>query len=182
VHVQKGTFVIFDDLVASKPATFQWLLHAHDKIDIDGKVLSVRRNPATMKVHMLLPKHMKISQTDKYDPEPEKLKLRRLKLKKTWHLTASTKTAAVKGQFLTVLQVHDANVAGDLAKVKLLEGKGAVGVLLTKADGTVDTIGFRVDVEADEVSCGGITSASRVFAEGRDGDGKTVRTLNIPVD
>ncbi|MHC4798438.1 MAG: DUF4962 domain-containing protein, partial [Planctomycetota bacterium] len=28
VHVRPGIFVIFDDLVAAKPATFQWLLHA----------------------------------------------------------------------------------------------------------------------------------------------------------
>ena len=32
VHVRPGVFVMFDDLRAAKPATFQWLLHAYQEI------------------------------------------------------------------------------------------------------------------------------------------------------
>ena len=33
--MRPGVFVIFDDLVASKPSSFQWLMHAHEKIAVD---------------------------------------------------------------------------------------------------------------------------------------------------
>ncbi|MGB2824745.1 MAG: DUF4962 domain-containing protein, partial [Phycisphaerae bacterium] len=69
--VQGAVFVMFDDLVAAKASTFQWLLHAHDRIEIDGQVLRVRRDPAAMDVHLLMPEGVRLSQTDKYDPQPE---------------------------------------------------------------------------------------------------------------
>jgi len=81
--------VIFDDLAAVKPSTFQWLLHARDRIEIDGRVLRVRRDPAAMDVHLLLPRKVRFSQTDKYDPQPEAMSGRG-RYSDTWHLTAGT--------------------------------------------------------------------------------------------
>ena len=180
VHVRPGTFILFDDLVAPKAATFQWLLHAHDRIGVEGRVLTVRREPAAMKVHMLLPRQLDISQTDKYDPEPEDEKVKGIKWQKTWHLTASTMEPAAAGQFLAVLMVHRGSAAVDLPEVKRLEGRGAVGVKLTRPDGATDTVVFRADADAKRVTCGGLTSDARVFAEGTDKAGRTVRTFRHP--
>jgi hypothetical protein len=128
---------------------------------------------------MLLPKNITISQTDKYDPEPEVVKLRRLNIKKTWHLTASTTKPATNGQFLTVLAVHHQNAEKDLPKIKLIEGTGAVGVTLTKPDRTIDTVAFRTDPDMKELTCNQIGSKARVFAQGRDKNGKPIRNLDI---
>ena len=179
VHVRPGIFVIFDDLVAAKPATFQWLLHAHDKIEIEGQVLRVRRDPAAMDVHVLLPKKIKLSQTGKYDPEPETLKVKRGRFENTWHLTAGTMAPAETAQFLTVFLVRRKGAESSLPKVTLVKGKGAVGVTLAMPGGGKETVAFRTDAAPGSVSCGGLTSTARVFAQGRDKSGKVTRILKI---
>lgn len=179
VHVQPGTFVIYDDLEAPEPSTYQWLLHAHDRIGIDGSVLTVRREPAAMRVSMLLPRDVAITQTDTYEPPVEVLDGRPQGYD-TWHLTASTREPAETGRFLTVLQVHRADDAVKLADVELVEGTKAIGVQLTSADGVCDIVAFRTDGQAGKITCGPLTSRARVFAERHDKDGRTVRTFEIP--
>jgi len=178
VHVRPGVFVIFDDLAAVKPSTFQWLLHALDRIEIDGRVLRVRRAPAAMDVHLLLPRKVRLSQTDKYDPPPEAMSGRG-RYAATWHLTAGTVGRAPAARFLSVFLVHKEGTAAKLPKVHLLGGKGAVGVRLAMPGGAEDVVCFRTDAKAEQVSCGRLTSGARVFAEGRDKSGKTARELRI---
>ena len=81
VHVRPGIYVMYDDLAAPKPATFQWLLHTYDKININGQHLIARRGKALMDVDLLLPNDAAISQNNKYEPEPEEQKLRKLNWK-----------------------------------------------------------------------------------------------------
>ena len=182
VHVRDGIFVIFDDLVAAKPARFQWLLHAHDRFAIAGRTLTVRRDPADMTVHILLPspKDLKLSQTDEYDPPPEQHKTRPREYKKTWHLTAATTRSATAAQFLTVFIVRHKDRPQALPQVTLARGKGAVGVTLTHPGGGSDVVAFRTDPSAREVSCAHLKSPARVFAEGTDPSGKTTRSLAVP--
>jgi hypothetical protein len=180
VHVRPGIFVMFDDLVAGDPSTFQWLLHAHDRIGIDGPVLHVRRDPAAMDVHLLLPQQLDISQTDQYDPPPETVPEKHIQYRNTWHLTAATATAATTTQFLSTFVVYRAQGEAKPPEVRLLEGSGAVGVRLARNDGAYDVVAFRTDPEAGEVSCGELTSAARVFAGGYDKSGDVVRKLEIP--
>jgi len=142
VHVRPGVFVICDDLVAAKPATFQWLLHAHDRVRLDGSVLRVRRDPAAMDVHMLLPKQPVLSQTDKYTPEPEAHKHKRRDYKNTWHVTVSTKDPAPAATFLNILVVRRKDAPPVLSKVSLIEGKGEIGAELRRPDGRVDRVMF----------------------------------------
>jgi len=178
VHLRPATFVIFDDLAAPKAATFQWLLHAREKIGIDGRVLHVRRDPAAMDVHVLLPQKVRFTQTDKYDPEPEG-SVGRGRYVNTWHLTAATAAPAETARFLTVFLVRRSDRKTKLPTVRLAAGKGAVGVVLTMPDGSREVVAFRTDPRAKQVSCGGLTSDGRVFAEGRDGNGKVTHALRI---
>jgi len=173
-----AVFVLFDDLVAAKAATFQWLLHAMDKIDVGGRVLRVRREPAAMDVHVLLPRKVRISQTDQYDPKPEK-SFKGRPYADTWHLTAETTAPAATGRFLTVLVVRRTDAKAKPPTVALVEGAGAVGVRLAMPGGEAQLVAFRTDARAEKVSCGGLTSDARVFAEGRDTSGKMTRTLRI---
>ena len=181
VHVRDGIFVIFDDLLAAKAATFQWLLHAHDRFAITNRTLTVRRDPADMTVHILLPspKDVKLSQTDQYDPPPEQHKTRPREYKKTWHLTAETTTPAITGQFLTVFIVRHKDRPQTLPQVALVPGKGAVGVKLTHPGGGSDVVAFRTDPSGGEVSCAHLKSPARVFAEGKDASGEKARALTI---
>jgi hypothetical protein len=177
VHVRPGAFVIFDDLTATKPATFQWLLHAHEQIAVDEpqQLLTIRHEPAAMEVRLLLPVGLAFSQTDKYEPEPERVK--RGEVRNTWHLTAATTSPNATGRFLTVLTPHRAGSDSPVAKTELVQGDGAVGVRLRFADGAEDVVAFRANAAADTVTCGGLRSDALVFARGRAKDGKVKRRL-----
>ncbi|MCX7825837.1 MAG: DUF4962 domain-containing protein, partial [Verrucomicrobiae bacterium] len=120
LHVRPGVFVMFDDLVAAKPATFQWLLHAYEKIAVEetSRTLSVRRDPAAMEVRFLLPTALSFSQTDRYEPEPERI--RHPDAKNTWHLTAGTTQPGTTAQFLTVLMPHRIGTESSLPKTELV--------------------------------------------------------------
>ncbi len=179
VHVRPGVFVMFDDLAAPQPATFQWLLHAYNAIDIDQSkgVLRVENAPAAMDVHLLLPAEIEFSQTDQYDPPPE---LPADQWRNTWHLTASTTRPQTSQQFLSVMLVHRTDESPELPTVQLVDGTGAMGVRLTASDGAIDTVVFRTDPDAEQIVCDGLTSTGRVFAVGKDATGRSTRRLEIP--
>jgi len=64
----------------------------------------------------------------------------------------------------------------------LLKGKGAVGMTLTMPDGAASTIAFRTNADMKMVTCGGVSSGARVFAERRDKDGQSVCAFHYPTD
>jgi len=179
VHVRPGVFVLFDDLRAAKPARFQWLLHAYHRIQVDeaSQVLRIENAPAAMDVRLLSPRPLEITQTDKYEPEPEPVAGR---WENTWHLAAGTPAPATTAQFLAVLLVHRTGQEDSLPMVELLSGRGAVGVRLTARDRTEDIVAFRTDADAAAVACGGLESDARVFAQGTDKDGHVVRRFTRP--
>ena len=176
VHVRPGIFVLFDDLRAVEPARFQWLLHAYRQIQVNEttRVLRVENDPAAMNVHLLLPDELEFTQTDKYEPEPEPIARQ---WENTWHLTAGTTASAQGKQFLAVMLVHRRGQEATLPAVELVPGTGAVGVRLTARDGAADIVAFRTDEQAAAVACGGIESAARVFAQGKDKDGRLIRSM-----
>jgi hypothetical protein len=179
LHIRPGVFAMFDDLRAAQPASFQWLLHAYNKIRVaeTSRVLRIENAPAAMDVHLLLPDRVNFTQTDKYDPEPESTKGR---WENTWHLTASTPAPARSAHFLAVLLPHRLGQEKTLPKVELVQGTGAVGVRLTARNGTRDLVAFRTDQQAQRVACGGAESACQVFAQGNDPDGRTLRQFTYP--
>jgi hypothetical protein len=174
VHVRPGVFVMFDDLRAADIAQFQWLLHAHNRIDISesDRLLRVTNSPAAMDVHLLLPEALKFTQTDEYDPEPEPTKGSWVN---TWHLTASTATPSRDAYFLAVLLPHREGAEDELPSVELLRGAGSVGVRLKASDGAQDIVAFRVDQRVKVVACGDVESNGQVFAQGKSRDGLVIR-------
>lgn len=174
VHVRPGVFVIFDDLAAPKPATYQWLLHAYDRINVDepSRILDIRREPAAMKTWLLLPADVSFSQTDRYVPEPEPTVR---EPKNTWHLTASTTQPATSGQFLAVLMPHRVGREATLPRAALVRGRGALGARLSFPDGSEELVGFRTDAGAKAIECGGFESDGRVLAGRRDKNGAVTR-------
>ncbi len=179
VHARPGVFVIYDDLAARKPSTYQWLLHAFDKMEISGNRISLRRHKASMDAVVLLPKDAYLSQNDRYDPVPEAIGSQPANYKNSWHLTASTSEQELTGRFLTVLMVQKTGKEARFPNVKLLEGKGCVGVELTYPGGTNETIAFRAEPDG-RIDCAQLQSDARVAAIARDGNGKEVRKLQIP--
>ncbi len=177
LHVRPGVFVIFDDLLATQPSTFQWLLHAYEKMEVDEaqQKLTIHHDPAAMDVKLLLPEKVSFVQDDRYVPEPEQVK--RGDMKNTWHLTAATVNPNLAAQFVSVMMPHRAGREPAVTKTALLQGEGAIGVYLLAADGSDDIVVFRTNPNAGTVSCGGMRSDAQAFALGRTNDGSVKRRL-----
>jgi hypothetical protein len=179
VHARPGIFVIYDDLIAKTPSTYQWLLHAFDKMKISGNRISIRRDRASMDVAVLLPKEVEIAQNDRYDPEPEMVGSKPTNYRNAWHLTVGTAKQEQTGCFLTVLMVGKQGRENLFPKVKLLEGRGCLGVGLAYPGGMNETVAFRTRPDG-HIDCGDLQSDLRVAAVARDGNGKEIRKLQMP--
>jgi hypothetical protein len=182
VHLRPGIFVIFDDLAGKKDSTFQWLLHAYDKIQVEegARRLRIERAPAALDAWMLLPEKVTFQQTDRYVPEPEDTKG---KWDNTWHLTAGSTVPAKRAAFLVVLAVHRVGDEAGIPRVELaVPGEGAAGVRIESKDGSSDLVIFRTDPAAEAVKCAGLETRGRVLAVGKRKDGAETRRLGVGAD
>lgn len=167
VHVRPGIFVIHDDIEAPRPSTFQWLLHAYERIAVDGatRTLRIERAPAAMDVRMLAPDDLAFEQTDRYVPEPEDTQGG---WQNTWHLAAGTVRPEPRARFLAVLLPHRLGQEATLPRVERAGGD-AGGVRLTFPDGAEDVVLFLP----------GAGSRLRVEARGTRKDGTVHRQLSF---
>ena len=113
IHAGRGTFVIIDELAATQAVSFEWNLHALEKMRIDGvkQEVHIRRNKAALRAAFIEPQGLSFTQTDQFVPPPEDEKANQ------WHLRAATaKTSA--SAFIVVMQTHKAEqTPPDLQKV-----------------------------------------------------------------
>jgi hypothetical protein len=105
LFVGRRYFVVFDVVTAKKPSTFQWLMHAREKMDVDESraVITSRKGDASLQAAVIYPRpdDLKLSQTDEYAVPLDKAF--RGKLPGEWHAAVSTKKETNKGIFLTAL-------------------------------------------------------------------------------
>jgi hypothetical protein len=109
--VRPSLVLVVDDLEAPKPAEFQWLMHAPEKLELDesSQTFVSHRRGAEMRVHLITPDGFTFSQTDAWplDPKtgfptadsalPEKL----------WHMTATTRDRSPRRRIAAVMVVRD---------------------------------------------------------------------------
>ena len=105
VYARPGVIVVFDRLRARKAATFQFWLHAESPFEIGAsRTAHLLQGAAACDVRWLAPTDLEITQTDRFDPPPRP----RVKLVQH-HLTATTIDARQSVEFVTVLNVQQAN-------------------------------------------------------------------------
>ena len=166
--------VIYDDLAARDPATFQWWLHAGHRMDIDELTQQVRieAKDAQLDVFFLSPSDLRFSQTDEFTIPPEG------DYPSQWHLTAETTERNDACRFLTVLVPHRADQE-EAAQVKLLSGRGcfAAEVVL---QGRKHVVAFRTDaVGGEPVELGGVSDEGDVLAASWDAAGKVLGSGSV---
>jgi hypothetical protein len=96
--------VLYDELVAAQPATFQFMLHALSAFEIDAKAsrAHVAQPNAGLDVRYLSPVPLAFTQTDGFKPAPT------TEFPNQWHLeTGTTEPRAALGM-ITVLMPHRA--------------------------------------------------------------------------
>jgi hypothetical protein len=92
LFLRPGLFLLLDEIVTPGPARCQWLLHAFEKMDIEGARITSRRRGATLVVHLASPQDLTLAQTDEFDTpynhgSPAAYHSDR---PNHWHLTAAT--------------------------------------------------------------------------------------------
>lgn len=130
-----STVVIYDELEASEPATWDWLLHSHVAFDIDeaaGRCAIERPDKgiaATAHIYSLQP--YRLTQTDRFFRDPTNSDPQQYP--NQWHLTAAFE-ASRANRVLSILQACDT----------------PADELTVRADGNVFELGsWRIEAELD---------------------------------
>lgn len=102
LFIKPEVIIMFDQLEALEPSTFQLLLHSPEEMKINSQHdITLENGAAECKVAILTPDDLEITQTDKFDPPPRP----RVKLKQ-WHLQAGSTEKQEQCQFVTVMRPY----------------------------------------------------------------------------
>ena len=127
IFVKPEVIIVYDRLEAKEPSTYEYWLHAVNKIDIeDQHQIQVRNEDVVCDIDFLTPSGLVFEQTDQYDPNPEpQITLRE------WHLTATTNEKRQKTEFVTVYWPHRAtDEIKKRAVVRSIDGGYALSIEL----------------------------------------------------
>jgi hypothetical protein len=104
IFVKPEFIVVYDRLEAKEPSTYEYWLHAVNKIDAENQHrVQVKNGDVVCDIDFLTPAGLTFEQTDQYDPNPgPQITLRE------WHLTAKTAEKKQKTEFVTVYWPHRA--------------------------------------------------------------------------
>ena len=149
IFVKPELVVVYDRLEAKESSTFEYWLHAINKIDVENQHdIRVRNDDVVCDIDFLTPSGLAFKQTNEYDPKPRA----RIKLRE-WHLTAATAEKKKHTEFVTVYRPHrtgdkvprEANLeqikGGYALKVKLSDGE-FTALLPTDDDATLKAFGL----------------------------------------
>lgn len=136
LFLRPAVILLLDELEAPRPARYQWLLHALEKMELDeaaGTVIS-RRGGASLTVRLACPQGLAFSQTDQFDTPynagnpPEYHEDR----PNQWHFRAETREASAATRILALATVRG---PGEDFRVEPLAHPGWLGLRLTTASG-----------------------------------------------
>jgi hypothetical protein len=142
--------VLYDELAAKEPGTFQFMLHAFQEFVMDeaGAALSLDRAKAGVAVKYLSPAPLTFRQWDGYEPPPDR------NFPNQWHVEAGTQEKRKEIGVFTILMPYRAGQKPEWTAERLESGNAA-GVRI-KRDGKTVTVAFRKGAELGAVSVAGI--------------------------
>jgi hypothetical protein len=173
VFVKPGLVVVYDRLVATEPATFDYWLHAIDKMDApDQHRIRVARGGAVCDIDLLAPAGLKLRQTNQYDPNPRP----RVKLRE-WHLTASTPSKHKTLEFVAVYRPRRKDAAATArAELKKLDGGYALRTRLERGEAVM----LLPSRDGARLSSHGLSGTDEIVVERRgDSPARTVRVKPV---
>lgn len=130
IFVKPDLVVVYDRLEAKEPSTFEYWLHAIEKIAVeDQHNIQVRSEDVVCDIDFLTPTGLTFEQTDQYDPNPRP----RIKSRE-WHLTAAPPEKKKRMEFVTLYRPHRINdpVPGEASLEKI---KGGYALKVKLSDG-----------------------------------------------
>jgi hypothetical protein len=116
LFLRPGLFLLLDEIEATKPSQYQWLLHAFEKMEIHGDQLTSRRRQAMLDVTLACSLGLNLSQTDQFDtPYNHDIpKAYHREKANHWHVTAETAKTSKKTLIAAVMAVYDADEKFDV--------------------------------------------------------------------
>ena len=135
--VKPDIIVIYDELEAAEPSTFQFMLHALKPFELDEENarLAVQFAEAGLVAQYLSPEELSFRQWDGYEPAPDR------DFPNQWHVETGTKTKRTQLGVFTVIVPHRREQKQDWTAERI-ESPSAAGVRLTSG-GETKLIGFR---------------------------------------
>ncbi len=133
IFVKPELVIVYDRLEAKEPSTFEYWLHAINKINVENQHnVQVKNDDVVCDIDFLTPTGLSFEQTDQYDPNPRP----RIKLRE-WHLTATTPDKKKNMEFVTLYRPHriDQQLPKD-ANLERIEGGYALRVKLSNGQFT----------------------------------------------
>ena len=170
IFVKPELVVIYDRLEASQPSTFQYWLHAVNKIEVrDQRHVRVQNDGVVCDVAFLAPDGLTFTQTDQYDPNPrERIKVRE------WHLTAATPAKEKRMEFVALYRPHRATENAPIAaELKRLDGGYALSAKLP--DG--EFVALLPTDDKASLEAHGLKTRGVLVAERRNASGAATQTL-----
>ncbi|MHC4435125.1 MAG: heparinase II/III domain-containing protein, partial [Planctomycetota bacterium] len=121
LFLRPGLFLLLDEIEAPAASQYQWMLHAFEKMTIDGAKVTSRRKAAVLDVTLACPQGLILTQTDLFDtPYNHGIpKAYHREKANHWHVTAETGKSARKTRIAAVMSVYGAKERFD---VHLVEG------------------------------------------------------------
>lgn len=159
VHVRPGIFVIFDDLAAPKPVTFEWRLHSLSEMELDQpyQTVIVPQGDARLKVQPFHDENLEFTQTAGFDPPPEHGGADQ------YHLVISPPEKLETWQFITVVLTYKEGREDTTPTVRSVTSPTAEAVQLEDLEG-LTLVAFRTDHSADSWGVELYESDGDVFA------------------
>lgn len=108
IFVKPDVVIVADEIVATKPSTFQWMLHGLSEFVVDEpkQTLAFERERAGLLVHYIAPESLRFRQWSGYEPQPDIVYMGGRTFPTQWHIEASTTTQREQIFTLTVLRPY----------------------------------------------------------------------------
>ncbi|MHC4640746.1 MAG: DUF4962 domain-containing protein [Planctomycetota bacterium] len=135
IFVKPEAVIVYDRLEAKDASTFEYWLHAFNKINIKNQhEVQVRNDNVVCDVDFLTPTGLTFKQTNEYDPKPRP----RIKMRE-WHLTAETADKKKRMEFVTVYRPHRAGEKMP-SEASLEKIKGGYTLKVRLSDGNLEAL------------------------------------------
>ncbi|MFC1562721.1 DUF4962 domain-containing protein [candidate division KSB1 bacterium] len=125
IHIRPGVYVIYDDLEAPEPVTFEWWLHALSEMSVNefNKSIVISEGNACLKVNFLQSGKLNFNQFKGF-PDPPEMRGEN----DQWHVTSSTVSKSTKAKFITVLVPFKKDKEPNISVGHLVEDINVVSV------------------------------------------------------
>jgi Heparinase II/III-like protein len=145
LFIKPDLAIIVDDLEASRPSTFQWMLHGLNPFKIDDQAARLERNDAGVLVDYVSSQPLTLRQWTGYDPAPDARYLASINhpgIPEQWHLEAATSSPAERSFTLTVLRPFRRDQT-PASKIKVEQNDTTVLLRVHGTDDSETTVALR---------------------------------------